>query len=207
MFIQCSPEVQSNADRCTIYRDDSGEILADGLFVIPKSGGAASPEDLHYAAFGIEGILLANAQILSQKSPSSGDPGRRILVRRLNDLASKRGGTPINCNYVPYSPSARSANECVENAIATKTPFFVESYDQRRYRFLYVGIVGDAQGTISEVEYASSNSTFAFPQRVANEFANFNRITVQECSHPLDYHDGLPIRCAWPSDSPPNLWK
>src|ERR1700747_1561905 len=98
VFIQCSPEVQSEADRCTVYRDDSGEILADGLFVISKSGGAASPENLHYAAFGIEGIYLANAQILSQKTPSPGDPSLRILVRRLTELASKRGGNPINCN-------------------------------------------------------------------------------------------------------------
>jgi hypothetical protein len=197
VFIQCSPEVQSNADRCTVYRDDSGEILAYGLFVISKSGGATSPENLHYAAFGIEGIYLANAQILSQKTPSPGDPSLRILVRRLTELASKRGGSPINCNSVPYS----SSNECVKNAIATKTPFFVQSYDQRPYRFLYVGIAGDAEGTISQVEYASSNSTFAFPQRVADEFANFNRITVWKCSYPLDYHDRGAIRCAWPSDS------
>src|SRR5260370_36383263 len=60
-FIDCSVEKQPNANRCTVYKDDTGEILADGLFVLKTSHVAAKSSELHYAAFGHRTIFLADA--------------------------------------------------------------------------------------------------------------------------------------------------
>src|SRR5713226_624837 len=63
-FIDCSVEKQSRANRCTVWKDDTGEILADGLFVLNGSHRAADTSELHYVGFGNGVILLADAQTL-----------------------------------------------------------------------------------------------------------------------------------------------
>jgi len=52
VFIDCSVEVQAKANRCTVYEDTTGEILADGLFVLNSPRRAVDKAELHYAAFG-----------------------------------------------------------------------------------------------------------------------------------------------------------
>jgi hypothetical protein len=63
-FIDCSVDTEAMANRCTVYKDDSGEILADGLFILSSTGKAAEPTALDYAAFGKRKIYLANTGIL-----------------------------------------------------------------------------------------------------------------------------------------------
>jgi len=51
VFIDCFVETHDKANRCTVYKDTTGEILADGLFVLNSSHRAADKSELHYAAF------------------------------------------------------------------------------------------------------------------------------------------------------------
>src|SRR6516164_2928008 len=65
-FVDCSVEAQSRANRCTVYRDDSGEILADGLFRLSTVYAPAEKSELRYAAFGNGMIYLQDARVLVQ---------------------------------------------------------------------------------------------------------------------------------------------
>src|SRR5580693_5565212 len=69
-FVDCSVERQSSADHCTVYKDDTGEILAEGLFVLKTSHLAAEKSELNYAAFGERGIYLDDLRILVQRTAS-----------------------------------------------------------------------------------------------------------------------------------------
>lgn len=89
VFIQCSPGVQSKANCCSVYKDDTGEILADGLFVRPSTGRAAEMKDLQYETYGAGGIFSSNAQLPTQKTALSNGPSERIVVGQLIALASK----------------------------------------------------------------------------------------------------------------------
>jgi len=51
-FIDCSADASSYANRCTVYKDDTGEILAEGLFALNLSQAAAKKPDLRFIAFG-----------------------------------------------------------------------------------------------------------------------------------------------------------
>src|ERR1700722_11208082 len=42
VFIDCSVGTPSNANHCTVYKDGTGEILADGLFTLNSSHFAAA---------------------------------------------------------------------------------------------------------------------------------------------------------------------
>src|ERR1700693_4155622 len=76
-FIDCSVEQQSKANRCTVYRDRTGEILADGLFVLNTSLREADSSELQYAAFGHRLIYLADARTLVPWAASERDPVNR----------------------------------------------------------------------------------------------------------------------------------
>jgi len=49
-FVDCSVDTQARANRCTVYKDDTGEILADGLFVLNTTYEGVDKSQLHYAA-------------------------------------------------------------------------------------------------------------------------------------------------------------
>jgi hypothetical protein len=78
-FIDCSVEAQSKSNRCTVYRAGTGEILADGLFVLNTSMREAGSSDLQYAAFGNRIIYLADARKLIPWEPSERDPVHRLM--------------------------------------------------------------------------------------------------------------------------------
>jgi hypothetical protein len=64
VFIECSVETKSQANRCTIYNDSTGEILRSGLFILSGGGREATKAELKYAAFGGQVIYLQDARLL-----------------------------------------------------------------------------------------------------------------------------------------------
>jgi hypothetical protein len=82
-FIDCSVEQQSKANRCTVYRDRTGEILADGLFVLNTSLREAHSSELRYVAFGNRLIYLADARTLVPWAASERDPVNRVMDETL----------------------------------------------------------------------------------------------------------------------------
>src|SRR5882724_4499211 len=98
VFIDCS--VEAKANRCTVYKDTTGEIQADGLFVLNSNSShrAAEKSELHYAAFGERGIYLEDARVLLQREASRRDPSNRIISERLKTVASRGGVEAVDCN-------------------------------------------------------------------------------------------------------------
>ena len=154
-FVDCSVETQSKANRCTVYKAETGEILADGLFVLNTSRTAAEKSELHYAAYGERGIYLEDSRILLQRSASERDPSNHIIDDRLKILASKGEAEPIHCRDASLEGQADSAAECALRAFAGRKPFYVRYYLQNPDSFRYEGFAGDAHGIVSGVEYSS----------------------------------------------------
>jgi hypothetical protein len=88
-FIDCSVESPSKGNHCTVYEDDSGKVLADGLFVLEKYHEGVGKSELQYAAFAHGMIYLQDARILVHVAPSERDPSHRTVIERLEALAMK----------------------------------------------------------------------------------------------------------------------
>jgi hypothetical protein len=86
-FIDCSVESPSKGDRCTVYKDDSGRVLADGLFVLKAFHEGVDKPELRFAAFAHGMIYLQDARILVHVAPLERDPSRRTVIERLEALA------------------------------------------------------------------------------------------------------------------------
>jgi hypothetical protein len=154
-FVDCSVETQSRADRCTVYKDDPGEILADGLFVLNSSSEAADKSELQYAAFGEKGIYLDDARILLHRVATHHDPSNRIIDDRLKALASKGRTEAIDCSHAKADGKIDTAGECALKAFAARKPFYVRYYLQGDNSFGYMGFAGDAAGMIYATQYYS----------------------------------------------------
>jgi len=89
-----------------VYKDDSGEILADGLFLLNTSHAAADKSELHYAAFGNGSIYLSDARKLAPWVPSGRDPTRRIINERLRAIAARGGEEVTDCKGADGKPGA-----------------------------------------------------------------------------------------------------
>jgi hypothetical protein len=153
-FVDCSVERQSSADHCTVYKDDTGEILAEGLFVLKSSHLAAEKSELHYAAFGERGIYLDDLRILVQRTASLRDPSHRIIDERLKTLASK-GGTDVLACTNTAAGKADVYTECALSAFARGRPFWVRYYQPDGPAcFVYSGFAGNGSGTVYSVFYS-----------------------------------------------------
>jgi hypothetical protein len=151
-FIECSIETQAKADHCTVYKGDTGEILADGLFLLNMSGVAADESELHYAAFGNGTIYLSDARRLVLWIPSERDPTHSIINGRLKELAG--GGTAaIECR--DEKDRFGAAADCALRAFADGRPFYAKYYRQGIDSFSFTGVAGDASGNIYEMDYDS----------------------------------------------------
>jgi hypothetical protein len=153
-FVDCSVDTQARANRCTVYKDDTGEILADGLFVLNTTYEGVDKSQLHYAGYGEEGIYLADLKILQLQVPSQRDPSHRVIDERLKSLASKAGIEPLDCNKAWTTGKADAAADCAVGAIADKKPFYVHFYEKEPVSFRYVGFAGVADGTVYGVFYS-----------------------------------------------------
>jgi hypothetical protein len=141
-YIQCSVASAAQANRCTVYGDHTGDVLASGLFVLSGAGRAAVSEDLKFAAFDGTQIYLADARALY---PVLLDE-LAVMQRRLRVLA---GDGAVACGRMRANLDLRVASDCARNALASKKPFYVYYILQRDSPFLADGIAGNSAGEIN----------------------------------------------------------
>lgn len=123
VFIECSLDKTSHANRCTVYDRASGEIQVSGLFVLSGSGREAKEDELLYQAFDGTTIFLQDARTLDpillteHKVPD--------LENRLTALAGIRA---LNCGRALKDSQAYGISDCALEAFAERKAFYV-SYE------------------------------------------------------------------------------
>jgi hypothetical protein len=182
-FIDCSTGTPSHANRCTVYKDDTGEILADGLFILNLSHFAAAKCDLRYIAFGKRRIYLENATWLVEEAPTDRDPSYRIVDEELKKLASSGGPeTPINCNRSDSLSTVNAMGECAMKAFIESHPFFVRYYQPMSHSFSYRAFAANDSRHIYFVEWYSDE--FPFGERAGSGFDGAHGL-VNSCPIPV----------------------
>jgi hypothetical protein len=156
-FIECSIDPKSHSNRCTVFKDETGEILADGSFILGSSRAAAQKSELHYTGFGEKGIYLRHSRVLLELRPGPRDPSNRIIDAELQHLASKGGLTPVNCNSSNSKTTTNALTDCAINAFAAKRPFYVRYYRQFSHSFGYSAFAGDTVGDVFWVDWYSGD--------------------------------------------------
>jgi hypothetical protein len=182
VFIDC-PTIWADANHCTVYTDDTGEILADGLFVVASSHQAVEKSGLRYLAFGRRGIYLEDARILVKLVPTRRDPSSRVLDAQLIALASAGGPeAPVNCSASDSTVPSDAMTECALKAFAARRPFYVRYYSQMRSSFGYRAVAGDAGGNVYSVLWYSGNE-FPPGERSGKTFDNGHGL-IGSCPSP-----------------------
>jgi hypothetical protein len=118
VFIDCSVEASIHANRCTIYKGDTGEALSSGQFVISGTGREAQSGDLKYAASDGSRIFLWDARILYPMLPRAD----KLLE---NKLKLSVGNAAINCGVVPLGGDPNRASDCALEAFTHRRAFYV----------------------------------------------------------------------------------
>ena len=198
-FIDCSAESPSKGSRCTVYKDDSGEILADGLFVLHTFHEGVDKRELQYAAFAHGMIYLQDARVLVHVVPSEKDPSHRKIIERLEALAMKSSSEATDCSNVGAGkPDAISV--CALKAFAERRAFYFCYYRPGVESFDFKGIAADEMGN---AYYADYNSTqVVSPDQLPKEWQTpFDSHTAfARCPAPVDLHktDGGWLACTHP---------
>lgn len=200
VFIECVLESQSKADRCTVYDDKRGEILADGLFALNTSFNAAAASDLQYAAYGDKTIYLADARKLFLIVPSEHDPSNRLVDEWLRRRIGGAGG--VNCRRTAKPEDPGALSDCAIAAFARRESFFVRFYQHGIDSHCWQGFAGDGEGNVWELDYDSLEwKLAAAPEEV--ELLDHNRIIVMPCPKPtvLKKMENDKLTCARPQRS------
>lgn len=190
VFIDCSVERKWSADRCTVYKDDTGEILADGLWVLDTTGGPADPSTLHYIAYGHGTIYFDDAEFLILTSPSERDP----QISLLRQLATRGNNQVIDCNRIPNNGLNSEVSKCGLKAFTAQQPFYVRYFQAGFDSSLWHALAGDADGNVTEVNYDSMGWANS---RMPKEFQLLDdgHIIVMPCPKPatlLESDGGTP---------------
>jgi hypothetical protein len=179
VFIQCTVDREAGANRCTVYKGSTGEVLESGYFVLSGSGREANNAELRYAAFDATRIYLADARYLypvqleNYPMPS--------MENRLRVLA---GDGAINCGHVGRNKSARAASDCAVEAFAHLKAFTVYydlwAIDSARS----TGLAGDARGNVYAIDYDSRSwSSVGLSNEI--ELTDGNHIITVACPKPV----------------------
>jgi hypothetical protein len=187
VFIQCTVDREAGANRCTVYKGSTGEVLESGFFVLSGSGREANSTELRYAAFDGTRIYLADARYLypvqleNYPMPS--------MESRLSVLA---GDGAINCGHVGRNKSARAASDCAIEAFAHMKGFAVYydlwAIDSARS----TGLASDAQGNVYAIDYDSRPWSSAGLSKEV-QLTDGNHIITVPCPKPvrlIKYQDG-----------------
>lgn len=188
-FIDCSVESPSKGDHCTVYKDDSGRVVADGLFVLKTFHEGVDKPELLFAAFAHGMIYLQDARILVHVAPSGKDPSYRTVIERLEALAMKGSSTATDCSKVGAGkPDATSA--CALKAFVEHRAFYLCYYKQGSEAFDFKGIAADEEGNAFYVDYNSIE--VVSPSQLEKQLQTpFDSHTfVARCPAPLDLHKG-----------------
>jgi hypothetical protein len=186
-FIDCSMDRQSRANRCTVYKDDTGEILADGLFLLKTSQAAVDKSELRYAAFGNGMIYLQDARVLVPWIASERDPSHKRIKDRLKALATRGSSQAIDCSNAGSAGKAGESAVCVLKAFAGRKAFYVCYYQQGIYSFDFKGISGDEAGNVYEVDYASTSLMGVSYLPKDEQLLDDNHTLVVPCRKPVAF--------------------
>jgi hypothetical protein len=185
VFINCSVEKAFRANQCTVYKGGTGEILADGLFVL-RSDEPVSKSDLRYAAFGEKGIFLEDLRILYQRTASERDPSHRLFSERLKSIASKDGTTAVDCGQVITTANIDTVTECILSAFAQKKSFFASYYQPGLAHFGYNGLAGDSTGTVYGAFYSSGETVWTGGAGKDGQIVDGNHTLILPCPKPTN---------------------
>lgn len=155
VFIDCLAATQFHANRCTIYRGTSGEILEDGWFVLNTTNNAADTSELHYAAFGNRQIYLEDARRLVLWRLSERDPILRSMNDQLRTLATEGRATEIDCQESASRADDAKRSDCALEAFAKRVPFYVRFDSTGIDSWGFWGLAGDANENVSIVSFDS----------------------------------------------------
>lgn len=151
VFIECSLDKTSHANRCTVYDGASGEIQVSGFFILSGSGREAKEDELLYQAFDGTTILLQDARTLDlillteHKVPD--------LENRLTALA---GIKALNCGRAVKDSQAYGISDCALEAFAEGKAFYV-SYEYGVWApGSSFGFARDARGNLYFAEYTNA---------------------------------------------------
>jgi hypothetical protein len=183
-FIDCSVEAGLNKDRCTIYRDSDGEIIAEGLFVMGYPPRAATKTELVYVGYKDRSILLKDLQWLSLEQASDRDPTNRLMSDRLKSLAFSGGRPAKDCGKTTTSRPNEAISNCARAAFGKGKPFYVRYSEPDQVPYFSYGLAGDGQGNLSEVVYDSRALLNLGLSKNAQVFDD-NRIRVTRCLSPI----------------------
>jgi hypothetical protein len=151
-YIDCSLATQSDTNFCTVYQDETGEILADAVFVLNATRRAAALSDLSYLGFSHHRIIyLTNGLELVPRSAleaTERDPTNRVIRERLTNFIGPEKTRVIDCGK-----TADAASQCALKALAERRPFYVRYYRAREDSIRFQGFAGDADGNVQEVDY------------------------------------------------------
>lgn len=183
-FIDCSVVPRSRANHCTVYKDDSGEILADGLFRLNRVYAPAEKSELRYAAFGNGMIYLQDARILVQCTAADRDPSHRLVNDRLKALA---GSPPkaIDCNEEHSSGETDDVAACAIRAFAERKAFYVHYYEQDPDSFSFTGFAGDTVGKVYEMHYTNRRLVVTGVLSKEEQFLDDYHTLVLPCPTPV----------------------
>jgi hypothetical protein len=154
-FIVCSADSPSRGNHCTIYGQDAGEILADGLFLTTRTHISVDKGELQYATVGHGMIYLQDGRVLVHVVPSERDPSYKKITENLEALAMQGSSQAIDCNKVS-SRRAEDVAECARKSLKERQAFYFNYYWQGDESFALIGIAANEEGTAYEVEYESA---------------------------------------------------
>lgn len=176
-FIQCSIESALHANRCTVFKKRSGEVLISGLFVLSGGGREAKNEDLKFAEFDGTQIYLTDARtlypVLLEHSAT--------MEGRLKELA---GDGAVECGRVKAYLNVKSASDCARNALSDKKPFYLWYVSGIDSAILADGIAGDSKGEIYEIRYQNGRWSASEPPPGA-QLSDGGYILTWTCPKPV----------------------
>jgi hypothetical protein len=183
-FVDCSADMQSKANRCSVYKDDSGEILAEGLFVLGTTDKGADNSELHFVAFGEQGIYLDDLKILRQRTATDRDPSHRVFDERLKTIASKGGTNALDCGEWTATGDADTVTECALAAFEHKKPFYVRYYEPGNAHFSYNGIASDSDRNFYGAFYSSGRTVWMGGAGKDGQILDGNHTLILPCPKP-----------------------
>src|SRR5712664_868155 len=178
VFIDCSVEESSRANRCTVYKGNSGEVQVSGLFELSGAGREANQTELRYAGFDGARIWLQDARTLNPVFLLE-----YAVPGMASQLAALAGRDALDCGRVTRNQKPKAASDCARKAFADSKPFYV-SYDQKAWGGGHtVGFARDTKGNLYFVEYRNEGWPLEHPLEVERT-SERNHIRFGTCPKP-----------------------
>lgn len=187
-YIECHVEKAQNEDRCTVYKENTGEILADGFWGSGYPPIGVKDSDLRYTAYKHDTlgayIFLKDARVLSLKEASERDPTNRLIHDRLESLASSGRQSPLDCGETAINNPDSRISECTQTAFDAGKTFFVRYFLPGVIRVYSYGLADDGDGNVYEVIY-DSRGLLTFDLGKNENIYDNNHIRVTTCLKPV----------------------